>query len=64
MVCKSRCTTGINYTGGNFTTCTAGVVDTSGKLAPSVNDTGSKFATSVNETGCKFAAGVNDTSGK
>ncbi len=36
----------------NFSTDTAGLVDTGGK-----------FATSVNNTGGKFAAGVNDTSG-
>ncbi len=30
---KSRCTTGINNTGGKFATGTAGVVDTGGKFA-------------------------------
>ncbi len=51
-ICKSRCTTGINDTGGTFATNTASVVDA-----------GSKFATSVNDFGSKFAAGVNDTGG-
>ncbi len=47
---KSRCTTGINDTGGkfatgvnhtaNFATSFAGVVDTEGKFATGVNDTG------------------------
>jgi hypothetical protein len=37
----------------NFATSSAGVVDTGGK-----------FATSVNDTSGKFATGVNDTSGK
>ncbi len=37
---KSRCTTGINITGGNFAT---GVNDTSGKIATSIHDTGGNF---------------------
>jgi hypothetical protein len=44
---KSRCTTGINDTGGKF--------------APGVNVTGSKFATGINDTGGKFFTGINDT---
>jgi hypothetical protein len=51
---KSRCTTGINHNGGKFATCSAGVVDTSGKFATGVNDTGGKFATSVNDAGGKL----------
>jgi hypothetical protein len=53
---KSRCTTGINDTGVNvvkltqvsmtpaaiFATGTAGVVDTGGKFATSINNTGGK----------------------
>jgi hypothetical protein len=34
---KSRCTTGVNDTGGKFVT---GVNDTGGKIAAGVNDTG------------------------
>ncbi len=37
---KSRCTTGINDTGGKFAT---GVNDTGGKIAAGINDTGGKF---------------------
>ncbi len=50
---KSRCTTGINDTGGKFAT---DVNDTDGKIATSINDTGGKFATSF--------ASVFDTGGK
>jgi hypothetical protein len=39
-ICKSRCTTGINDTGGKFATDTVGVVDTCDKFSASVNDTG------------------------
>jgi hypothetical protein len=39
-ICKSRCTTGINDTGGKFASGTAGVVDTCGKFAAGVNDAG------------------------
>jgi hypothetical protein len=35
----------------NFATSSAGVVDTGGKFATSVNDTGSKIATGVNYAG-------------
>jgi hypothetical protein len=49
---KSRCTTGINDTGGKVL-----------HHFPIV-DTGGKFATGVNDTGGKFAAGVNDAGGK
>jgi hypothetical protein len=52
-ICKSRRTTGISNTGGNFATSTAGVVDTGGK-----------FASIVNNTGGKFSAGIKDTGGK
>jgi hypothetical protein len=40
---KSRCTTGIKDTGGNFATSFASVVDTGGKFAAGVNDTGGKI---------------------
>ncbi len=56
---KSRCTTGINNTGG--------VNDTGGKIADSINDTGGKFATGINDIGNKICyqfANVVDTSGK
>jgi hypothetical protein len=73
---KSRCTTGINDTGGKFATA---VNDTGGKLCrryqrhrpqnwPPVSTTpAANFATSfasVVDTGGKFATGVNDTGGK
>ncbi len=48
---KSRCSTGINDTGGKFAT---GVNDTGGKIVACSNDTGGKFATSINSTGGKF----------
>ncbi len=38
----------------NFATGTAGVVDTGGKFAISVNDTGGKFAAGVDDTGGNF----------
>ncbi len=72
---KSRCTAGINDTGGKFAT---GVNDTNGKFPP-VSTTpaanlppvsmtpAANFATifpSVVDTGGKFAAGVVDTGGK
>jgi hypothetical protein len=41
---KSRCTTGINDTGGKFFHQFCWLVDTSGKFATGVNDTGRKFA--------------------
>ncbi len=70
-ICKSRCTTGINDTGGEFATS---VNDTGGKIAAGINDTGGKlppvsttpaanFATSftrVLDTRGKFASGVKD----
>ena len=43
---KSRCTTGINDTGGKF--------DTGGKITTGINDIGGKFATGINDTGGKF----------
>jgi hypothetical protein len=55
---KSRCTTGINNTGGN---------DTGGSC---INDTGSKFATGIAgslllvDTSGNFATDTNDTGGK
>jgi hypothetical protein len=72
---KSRCTTGVNDTGGKFAT---GVNDTGGKLPPvsttpaanlpPVSTTpAANFATSSPcpvDTGGKFATGVNDTGGK
>jgi hypothetical protein len=51
---KSRCTTGINDTGGKSAT---GFKDTEGKFftsCASVVDTCGKFATGVNETGGKL----------
>jgi hypothetical protein len=39
-ICKSRCTTGINDTGGKFAT---GVNDAGNKLTAGINDTGGKF---------------------
>jgi hypothetical protein len=51
---ESRCTTGINDTGGKFSTIFASVVDTGGKFASGVNDTDGKFATSVNDAGGKL----------
>jgi hypothetical protein len=39
-ICKSRCTTGVNDTGGKFA---AGVVDTVSKFAAGVNDAGGKL---------------------
>jgi hypothetical protein len=47
----SRCTTGINDTGGKFA---LGVNDTGGKIAAGINDTGDKFATGTSDTGGKF----------
>jgi hypothetical protein len=38
---------------------TAGVIDTSGKLATGDKDIGDKFAASINATGDKFATGVS-----
>jgi hypothetical protein len=40
-ICKSRCTTGVNYTGGKFAT---GINDTGG-----ITDIGGKFATGVSD---------------
>ncbi len=48
----------------NFATSSAGIVDTGGKFATSVNYTGGKFAPSADDTGSKFAIIVNDTGGK
>ncbi len=56
---KSRCTTGVNDTGGKFAT---GV-----KLPPVSTTSVANFATSFPcavDTGGKFAAGVNDAGGK
>jgi len=50
-ICKSRCTTSINDTGGKFFHQFPSTVDTSGKFATGVYDTGSKFATGVVDTG-------------
>ncbi len=52
-ICKSRCTTGMNNTGGKFCHQSAGVVDTGGKFAAGVNAT----ATGINKTGSTFATG-------
>ncbi len=60
---KSRCTTGVNDTGGKFA---AGVNDTGGKLPPVSTTPAANFSTSspcVVDTGGKFATGVNDTGG-
>jgi hypothetical protein len=72
---KSRCTTGVNDTGGKLPpvsmTPAANLPPESTTLAknvatssPCVVDTGGKFATGVNDTEGKFAAGVNDAGGK
>ncbi len=49
--CSSRCTAGINDTGGKLTT---GVNNTSGHIFPEIyighGDTGGKFATGVKDT--------------
>jgi hypothetical protein len=62
--CKSRCTTGLNDTGGKFAT---GINDTGGKFATSfasvVVNIG-KFDTSVNNNCGKLATGVDDAGGK
>ncbi len=50
-ICESRCTTGINDTGGKFAT---GVNDTGGKIAAGINNSGGKFATGISDTGGKF----------
>jgi hypothetical protein len=50
-ISESRCTTGINNTGGKFAT---GVNNTGGKIAAGINETGDKFATSISNTGGKF----------
>jgi hypothetical protein len=47
---ESRCTTGINNTGGKFATV--------------VNDTGGNITAGINDTSGKFATGIGDTSGK
>ncbi len=39
----SRCTTGINDTGGKFATNTTSIVDNGGKFATGVSDTGGKY---------------------
>jgi hypothetical protein len=43
---KSRCTTGINDTGGKIT---------GGKIAAGFKDIGGKFATGINDNGGKFS---------
>ncbi len=48
---ESRCTTGINDTGGKFAN---GVNDTCGKIAAGINNVGGKFATGISDTGGKF----------
>jgi hypothetical protein len=63
---KSRCTTGINDTSGNFATGVVPPVSTTpaanfATSFASVVDTGGKLATGVNDTG--FSAGVKDTGG-
>jgi hypothetical protein len=50
-ICESRCTTGINNTGGKFAT---GVNDTGGTIAAGINDTGGKLATGISDTGGKY----------
>ncbi len=59
---SSRCTTGINDTGGKLTT---GVVGTGGKFIPSVNNSAGHIFSEIyidcGDTGDKFATGVNDT---
>ncbi len=61
---KSRCTIGINDTGGKFAT---GVNNTGGNLPPVSTTPAANSATSfasVIDVGGKFATGVNDTGGK
>jgi hypothetical protein len=59
---KSRCTTGINDTSGEFATC---VYDTGGKICQLCNTTpAAKFATYVYDTGGKICHRINDTGGK
>ncbi len=55
---KSRCTTGINDTGGKFAT---GVNDIGGSTT--LEKLVAKFATGGVDTGGKFVAGVNDAGG-
>jgi hypothetical protein len=47
---KSRCTTGVNDTGGKFATVSL----TNWQIAAEINDTGGKFVTGINDTGGKF----------
>ncbi len=61
---KSRCTTGINNTGGKIA---AGINDTEANLPPVSTTQAANFATifaSVVDTGGKFVTGVNDARGK
>ncbi len=61
---KSRCTIGINDTGGKIAT---GVNNTGGNLPPVSTTPAANSATSLAsaiDTGGKFATGVNDTGGK
>jgi hypothetical protein len=69
--CKSRCTTGINDTGGKFETsgknCCWYQKTQSANLPPVSTTPAANFATSfasVVDTGGEFATGVNDTGGK
>jgi hypothetical protein len=48
----------------NFATGTAGIVDTGGKFATTVNDTGGKFAARCRRHRWPIATGINDTGGK
>jgi hypothetical protein len=74
-ICESRCTTGINNTGGKFAAksmtpvanlplVSATPVANFSTISASVVDTGGQFPTSVNDTVGKFAAGVNYVGGK
>jgi hypothetical protein len=70
---KSRCTTGVNDTGGKLLPVSTTPAANFATISPCVFDTGGKFATGVNDTGgCRrcqrrrwqIATGINDTGGK
>jgi hypothetical protein len=61
---KSRCTTGINDTGGKIATVITKPSANFSTIFANVVDNGGKFAMGVNNTGGKFASGVNDAGGK
>jgi hypothetical protein len=61
---KSRCTTGVNDTGGKLPRVSTTPAANFAPSSPCLIDTGGKFAIGVNNTGGTFAAGVNDAGGK